>query len=121
MNSSSKNKDAAWLFMQYFTGKEYSQWASVNAKVVDPARKSVFESADFQAVLAKAEGYSDTFKAQIDTTGIQFTPQPHFFETTTEWAATLQDIVGGKYKSTQEAMDKLKAKMDDIVSDVEVK
>lgn len=120
MNSSSKNKDAAWLFMQYFTSKEYTQWASVNAKVVDPARKSVFESAEFQAVLDKAEGFAATFDAQIANTGIQFTPQPHFFETTTEWAATLQDIVGGKYKSTQEAMDALKKKMDEIVSDVEV-
>ncbi|NCC77635.1 MAG: extracellular solute-binding protein, partial [Clostridia bacterium] len=120
MNSSSKNKDAAWMFMQYFTSKEYTQWASVNAKVVDPARKSVFESADFQAVLDKAEGFAATFDAQIANTGIQFTPQPHFFETTTEWAATLQDIVGGKYKSTQEAMDALKKKMDEIVSDVEV-
>jgi multiple sugar transport system substrate-binding protein len=121
MNASSKNKDAAWYFMQYFTGKEYSLWASVNAKVVDTARKSVMEDPSFKAVLDKADGYAAAFNAQIATTGIQFTPQPHFFETTTEWAATLQDIVGGKYKTTQEAMDKLKTKMDDIVSDVVVK
>ncbi len=121
MNAASKNQTAAWLFLQYFTSKDYSLWASVNAKVVDPARKSVFEDPSFQEVLKKSEGYADSFKAQIDGTAIQFTPQPHFFETTTEWAATLQDLVGGKYKSTQEAMDALKAKTDKAVEDVEVK
>jgi multiple sugar transport system substrate-binding protein len=121
MNAASKNQQAAWIFLQHFTGKEYSLWASVNAKVVDPARKSVFEDASFQAVLAKSDGYAQAFKDQIEGTTIQFTPQPHFFETTTEWAATLQDLVGGKYKTTQEAMDALKVKMDKAVEDVEVK
>lgn len=121
MNSASKNKTASWLFLQYFTGKEYSLWASVNAKAVDPARKSVFEDASFQQLLSKSTGYAQAFKEQIDGTTIQFTPQPHFFETTTEWAATLQDLVGGKYKTTQEAMDQLKKKMDSAVEDVEVK
>ena len=120
MNAASKKQTAAWIFLQYFTAKEYSLWASVNAKVVDPARKTVFEDASFQQVLSKSEGYADAFKAQIDGTGIQFTPQPHFFETTTDWAATLQDLVGGKYKSTQEAMDALKKSMDKAVDDVEV-
>lgn len=120
MNATSKNQLAAWIFLQYFTGKEYSLWASTNAKVVDPARKSVFEDAAFQSLLSKSTGYAQAFKDQIDGTTIQFTPQPHFFETTTEWAATLQDLVGGKYKTTQEAMDQLKKKMDSAVEDVPV-
>lgn len=121
MNAASKNQQAAWLFLQYFTGKEYSLWAAVNAKVVDPARASVFKDPSFQAVLAKADGFSKAFEDTIEGTTIQFTPQPHFFETTTEWAATLQDLVGGKYKSTQEAMDALKEKIDEAVEDVPVK
>lgn len=121
MNKASKNKQASWLFLQYFTGKEYQLWSAVNANVLNPARKSVFEDPSFTAIVNKADGYSETFKKTIDGTTIQFTPQPHFFETTTEWAAALQDLVGGKYKSTQEAMDKLKEKIDKTVSDVEVK
>ncbi|WHH61121.1 sugar ABC transporter substrate-binding protein [Petroclostridium sp. X23] len=120
MNKASKNKQAAWLFLQYFTGKDYQLWASVNANLVNPVRNSVFEDPSFAAIIEKADGYAQTFKKTIDGTTIQFTPQPHFFETTTEWAATLQDLVGGKYKSTQEAMDALKAKIDKIVEDVEV-
>ena len=120
MNKYSKSQVAAWLFLQYFTGKPYSLWAAVNAKVVDPARKSVFEDKSFQKILANAEGFSKAFKETIENTTIQFTPQPHFFETTTEWAATLQDLVAGNYSSTQAGLDALKIKMDDAVSDVAV-
>lgn len=120
MNEYSKEKTAAWLFLQYFTGKEYSLWASINASVADPARQSVFNDADFQEVFAKSEGYGKAMEETVGGTTIQFTPQPHFFETTTEWASTLQDIVGGKYDSVEEGMNALKKKMDEIVEDVEV-
>lgn len=91
----------------------------MEGNAVDPPRKSVFESPEVQAVLARNTGYVDTFNATVPGTTIQFTPQPHFFQTTTEWAATLQDIVAGKYSSVQDAMDQLKTKMDKIVEDVE--
>ncbi|MBV9673233.1 MAG: sugar ABC transporter substrate-binding protein [Verrucomicrobia bacterium] len=93
INSSSKNKKAAWVFTQYFTGKEHGTWAAIDASVVDPPRKSIWENKDFQAVMAKMPGYLDTFNAIIGNTSIKFTPQPYFFESTTEWAATLQKIV----------------------------
>jgi len=93
VNSSSKNKKAAWIFMQYFTGKEHGTWAAINASVVDPPRKSIWDNPDFQAVMSKMPGYVDTFNAIIGNTAIKFTPQPYFFESTTEWAATLQKIV----------------------------
>src|ERR1700759_3072907 len=93
INKSSKNKKAAWLFVQYFTGKENGTWAAINASVVDPPRKSVWENPDFKAVMEKAPGYLDTFNAIIDHTSVKFTPQPYFAESTTNWAATLQKIV----------------------------
>jgi multiple sugar transport system substrate-binding protein len=93
MNSSSNNKKAAWLFMQYFTGPEFELWAALNAKTVDPARQSIWDNAQFKEKLSKVEGYEDTFKKTIPNTGIKFTPQPYFIQSTTEWAATLQQIV----------------------------
>jgi len=121
INKASKNKTASWLFLQYFTGKEFNQWASTKMKTVDPARKSVFESPEFVSVLAKSTGYGQTFQESVAGTTIQFTPQPYFFETTTEWAATLQDIVAGKYSSVEDGLNQLKVKMDKIVADIEVK
>jgi multiple sugar transport system substrate-binding protein len=119
MNSASKNKDAAWYFLMYFTTKEFAEYASVVKNSVDPARTSVWNSEGFAKKMAKQEGYIDAFNKTIGSTTILFTPQPFFFETTTEWAATLQDIVAGQYKSVKEGMDALKAKMDAALRDVE--
>ncbi len=119
INEASKNKTAAWLFLQYFTSADYQKWSITEGNCVDPPRKSVFESQEVQDVLARNTGYIEAFNATVPGTTIQFTPQPHFFQTTTEWAATLQDIVAGKYDSVQDGMDQLKDKMDQIVEDVE--
>jgi multiple sugar transport system substrate-binding protein len=108
MNSTSKNKKAAWLFMQYFTGPEFTLWAAVNAKTVDPARQSVWDNQEFKDKIGKVPGYYDTFTKTIPNTAIQFTPQPYFIQSTTEWAAALQKIVlsGADPKGTMESLAK---------------
>ena len=93
MNSSSKNKTAAWLFMQYFTGPEHVKWAAINAKLVNPARQFIWDDPEFKQKLAGIPGYYETFQSQIKDTSVKFTPQPYFIQSTTEWAATLQKIV----------------------------
>lgn len=120
MSSASKHKTAAWLFLQYFTSKEHTLWAAENFKVVDPARKSVLESSQFQKLLNGSEGYAEVLSDTINNAAIQFTPQPYFFKVSTEWSQVLQDIVLGKYNSTKEGLDDLKLKIDDIVKDVKV-
>jgi multiple sugar transport system substrate-binding protein len=108
MNSASRNKKAAWLFMQYFTGPEFTLWAALNAKTVDPARQSVWANQEFKDKIAKVPGYQDTFSKTIPNTSIQFTPQPYFIQSTTEWAATLQKIVlsGTDPKQAMESLAK---------------
>ncbi len=120
MNSASKQQDAAWYFIQWFTAKPYQLWSVTDWKAVDPPRRSVFNDPKFQQFIAGMEGYKDTFDKTIGGTTILFTPNPYFFELTTEWAATLQDIVAGQYRSTQEGMDALKEKMDIALEDVEL-
>lgn len=120
MNNSSNHKAATWLFLQYFTSKEYALWASRNFKVVDPARKSILESIEFQKILKNSEGYAETLRATINNAAIQFTPHPYFFEVSTEWSETLQNIVLGKYNSTREGLDDLKIKLDNIAKGIYV-
>jgi multiple sugar transport system substrate-binding protein len=117
MNAASKSKTAAWLFIQYFTGKDYMKKAAIEG-AVNPTRDSVFYSKEFQDVIAKTDGYLETFKATIGGTSILSVPQSHFYETTAEWAATLQDIVNGQYPNAKAGLDALKVKMDNIVSDL---
>jgi multiple sugar transport system substrate-binding protein len=96
MNKSSLNKPAAWLFLQYFTGKDHMLWGALHAKVVDPARRSVWDNEAFIQRLSSHHGYYETFEKVIPKTSIKFTPQPLFFEATTLWAAALQKIVTGE-------------------------
>ncbi len=96
MNAKSKNKSAAWLFLQWATGKEHLRKAALEANHVDPVRRSIADDPAFKDVMARNKDYIDTFNQLIDSTGIQFTPQPKFFDTTTSWAATLQEIYRGE-------------------------
>lgn len=95
MNSSSKHKGASWLFMQYFTGKEFQSWGAKTQQVIDPPRKSIWEDEEFLERVNKIDGYKETFDQLIENSSIKFTPQPNFFEVTTNWAAALQEIVQG--------------------------
>jgi multiple sugar transport system substrate-binding protein len=62
--------------------------------------------------MATNENYLDTFNQLIDSTAIQFTPQPKFFDTTTSWAATLQEIYRG---------EEAKSALDSLVSELKSK
>ena len=121
MNADSANKEAAWYFMQYFTGPEFMQWSGTEGACTDTPRQSVLESAEYEAAVSDAEGYLEAFNTLKDTASIYFTPQPYFTETTTEWAKTLQElVVTDKYSSVEEAMKQLKETMDSIVADLVV-
>jgi multiple sugar transport system substrate-binding protein len=99
MNSASKQKLAAWLFIQWATGKEAMSKAT-GAAFADPTRKSVFDGA-FKQTLSGFPGYLETFEKVVDSTKIQFTPQTKFFETTEDWAVALQDIYAGQDAKTR--------------------
>lgn len=111
MNSSSKNKLAAWLFLQWATGKD-SMTKAAQKVFPDPVRKSVLEGAAFRKGLDAFPGYLETFEKVIDSTKIQFTPTTSFFESTESWAVALQDIYAG-----QDA----KARLDTLAKDLEPK
>lgn len=122
MNANSAKKDAAWYFIQYFTGPEFMQWSGTEGACTDTPRQSVLDSAQYQDAVSGADGYLEAFNTLKDTANIFFTPQPYFSQTTTEWAKTLQElVVSNKYSSTEAAMKELKGTMDAIVSDLDVK
>ncbi|MDR2468393.1 MAG: extracellular solute-binding protein, partial [Spirochaetaceae bacterium] len=118
MNASSKNKIAAWLFLQYFTSKKFLTAASVEGNNMDPVRTSTWEDAGFKAKMADQEGFIETFNKTSENASILFTPQPAFFETTTEWAAALQDMVAGA--PVEDRLNQLKKFMDEAVADVKL-
>lgn len=102
MNAGSQKKDATWYFLQWATGKEFLTKGAVEYSMVNPVRDSIWQNADFQAKMAEQTDYLKTFQTiAAGDMKIQFTPQPLFFETTTEWAQALQDIYAGDDAQTR--------------------
>ncbi len=93
MSEFSKNKEAAWYFIQWATGTENTAFGAVNADLVDPVRDSVWRLQAFQTRLEKSyPGYLNQFQQSIGQSQIYFTPQQLFPEFTTDWAAMLQQM-----------------------------
>lgn len=104
MSNQSKNKLAAWLFIQWATGKDSMAEAVKGGIYADPVRDSVFNEV-FKQQLGDYPGYLETFETVIDSSTVQFTPQKQFFATTEDWAIALQDIYGGD--EPQKRLDQL--------------
>ena len=111
MSSHSRAKGPAWYWLQWATGKEFLTTAAVKHATVNPVRASIWENPDFQARLENFDGYLEQYQNLIDGTGIHFTPQSRFFETTTEWAAALHQIYGGA--DAKEVLDDLAGRLAD--------
>lgn len=106
MNARSKHKDAAWLFMQWATGKDFLSSAATSHQGLNPVRASVWENPEFQETRSPESTYLETFNTLIASDmKVQFTPQPLFFETTSQWAKALQDIDAGA--DIQQRLDEL--------------
>jgi len=112
MSSFSKNKDAAWYFMQWASSMEHDLFGARKMDFVNPVRASVWKDDDFRQRIAKSyPGYLDQFAASSPGAKIYFTAQPLFFDLTTEWAATLQKMVA-KEVPVDEGLDQLAADID---------
>lgn len=109
MSNFSRQKDAAWYFIQWATSKQHCLFGARKMDLVNPVRKSVAEDSEWNAKIAKSyPGYLDQLKATAPDAKIYFTPQPLFFNVTTEWAASLQRMVA-KEVSVDEGLDQLAA------------
>ncbi len=97
MSSFSKQKDAAWYFLQWVTGPEHDLFGAREMDLVNPARSSVWADEMFRNKLSNSyPGYVEMHDVSAPGASIKFTAQPLFFDLTTEWAATLQKMVANE-------------------------
>lgn len=111
MSNFSKDKDAAWYFMQWASGLDHAIFGATKMDFVDPVRQSVWKEEAFREKMKKYPGYLEMFEASAPGASIKFTPQPLFFDVTTEWAATLQKMVA-KQVPVDEGLDQLAQSID---------
>jgi multiple sugar transport system substrate-binding protein len=112
MSNFSGNKDAAWYFIQWATGKQHDLFGARKANLVNPVRNSVWKDPEFRARMAKNyPGYLEQFAIDSPDAKIYFTPQPLFFNATTDWAAALQQMVANE-TSVNGGLDALASTID---------
>jgi multiple sugar transport system substrate-binding protein len=107
MSSFSKQKDAAWYFLQWASGPEHGLFGATKMDFVNPVRKSVWADSGFRKRLSDSyPGYVEMHDVSAPGAKIHFTAQPLFFDLTTEWAAMLQKMVA-KQVPVDEGLDQL--------------
>jgi multiple sugar transport system substrate-binding protein len=111
MSNFSKNKDATWDFLQWATGLDHGLFGARKKDFVNPVRTKVWEDLEFKTRIGKYPGYLEQYTETAPKAQIYFTPQPLFFDLTTEWAATLQRLVANEVP-VDEGLDKLAASLD---------
>lgn len=112
MSNFSRDKDAAWYFLQWASGLEHAIFGATKMDFVNPVRQSVWKDPAFTERLNKSyPGYVDMFNVSAPGASIKFTAQPLFFDVTTEWAATLQRMVA-KEVPVDEGLDQLAQSID---------
>jgi multiple sugar transport system substrate-binding protein len=97
MNAFGQQKDVAWTFVQWASGTDHCLFGARKMDFVNPVRQVVWDDPEFQQRIAKSyPGYLEQYKASAGGSKIYFTPQPLFFNLTTEWAASLQKMVANE-------------------------
>ncbi len=95
INSRSAHKPAAWLFLQWATGRRHLKRAALEYDHGVPVRRSVAEHPLYRAKMGRHAGYLETVDAVRDTCAVLFTPQSHFLDIGTRWSEALLDIWAG--------------------------
>ncbi|MBK1695749.1 extracellular solute-binding protein [Rhodovibrio salinarum] len=117
MSEFSRNKDAAWYFLQWASGVEHALFGAREKDFVNPVRQSVWQDEQFRDRMTSAyPGYVEQYEASSPGAQIYFTPQPLFFDVTTQWAATLQKMVADQVP-VDEGLDQLADSINRQLSD----
>jgi len=106
MSNFSRKQAAAWKLMQWATSTQQLTLGATKADLVDPTRQVVWDNQDFKTRMQSYPGYLEQFAKSSPGAKIYFTPQPLFFNVTTNWAATLQKIYSNQV-SADEGLDQL--------------
>jgi multiple sugar transport system substrate-binding protein len=107
MNAKGEQQEAAWAFVQWASGTEHGLFGAREMDFVNPVRQSVWDDEQFRERIAQSyPGYLEQYEASAPGSKIYFTPQPLFFNLTTEWAASLQQMVADQVP-VDEGLDQL--------------
>jgi len=115
--SQAKEKDAAWLFMQWATNKEILKASAVKNNI-NPTRRSVATDPEILEYMAGWGDYAEVYQTLIEEYSRVLVPAlPEFAQIGDVWAKSVQEVVLGQ-KDAKTAMDEAAAEMDKVLATI---
>jgi multiple sugar transport system substrate-binding protein len=115
--SQAKEKDAAWLFMQWATSKDILKDSAVKNNI-NPTRRSVATDPEILEYMASWGDYAEVYQTLIEEYSRVLVPAlPEFAQIGDVWARSVQEVVLGQ-KDAKTAMDEAAAEMDRVLATI---
>ncbi len=114
MSAASKNKNAAWLWLQWAASKDILTRSAV-AGNINPCRISVANSPEVAAYMKDWGDYQKTYIMLMDkVVALNWAPMKEMSQIGDRWAVAVQEVILGS-KSSKDALDAAAADINAIV------
>jgi len=120
MSKATKNKEAAWYFIQWATSARTLLDATIEYRNYNPSRASVMSNAQVQKMMGGWANYLDVVQRNLKTARVGWVPNPERVRLGDIWARALQEVYF-KRLSTEEAMKRANAEMESVFKEVGLK
>ena len=122
INKATRNKDAAWLFVQWATAQRTLLNATVGYRNYNPSRASVMNDARVQEVMGKwgGGGYLKAMATNLQTARVAWIPQPERVRAGDIWARALHEIYFQRL-SAADALKKASVEVDKVLKEAGIK
>jgi multiple sugar transport system substrate-binding protein len=114
MNSRAKDKEAAWRFIEWATGRKFLLRSTFEGNM-NPTRTSIWDDESFRRHVAAWGGFYDVSRSLVERdAAVLVTPAANYLGIATRWVEGLLDIYGGRVE-TAEALESAAAAIDALV------
>ncbi len=122
MSKATKNKEAAWLFIQWATSARTLLNATVEYRNYNPSRASVMSNPQVQKIMGQwgNGNYLDVLQKNLRTARVAWVPNPERTRLGDIWARALHEVYF-KRLSAEDAMKRASAEMEKVFRDVGLK
>jgi multiple sugar transport system substrate-binding protein len=122
INKATKNKEAAWLFIEWATAQRTLLNATVGYRNYDPSRASVMNDPRVQQTMGAWGGgsYVKTVAKNLETARVAWIPQPERTRLGDIWARALHEVYF-KRMSAADALKKADDEIDRVLKEADIK
>lgn len=122
ISKAAKNKEAAWLFVQWATAPRSLLNATVGYRNYNPSRASVTNDPRVQEIMGSWGGgsYLATVAKNLETARVAWTPQPERARVGDIWARALHEVYFQRL-SAADALKKASGEVDRVLKEAGVK